>query len=150
MSNPTTYKEWFEKNKKHMQPQDLDAWCEAAWVAGRSAALVTIDVEQAVDRFLGWKLPMTFAPDCGISFTPICGNNEPFWPIGTNLFNAVEAKQMIRYVLNMPEPEPTLDEVVDKLRCVTEDPMWDAHAEVSKKLLKQALNQLYRLQGLEK
>lgn len=54
--------------------------------------------KKMVDRFLAWRLPETFAPDCGISFKR--PNDPSFaWPVGTNLLTADEAKEMFEYVL---------------------------------------------------
>lgn len=60
-------------------------------------------VRKAVDRFLGWRLPEDFHPDCGISFereynkgTGFEGTHEP---VGTNLFTATQAEEMIRFIL---------------------------------------------------
>jgi len=48
----------------------------------------------AVDRFLGWKLPKDFQPDGGISFkSGVCET------IGTHLFTAQQANEMLKYVL---------------------------------------------------
>jgi hypothetical protein len=58
-----------------------------------------IDIEKLVNRFLGWPLPKTFAPDCGISFTKL--NHPTSWPIGTNLLTAEEARQMFEHVLDV-------------------------------------------------
>ncbi len=55
------------------------------------------DVKALVDRFLGWKLPRDFSPDCGISFTPPV--NPEWGPSGTNLLSADQARQMFEYVL---------------------------------------------------
>lgn len=58
------------------------------------------------DRFLGWKLPENFNPDGGISFAkkPYNHVNEPY---GTNVFDAQQAEQMIRYMIDgMPQAEP--------------------------------------------
>lgn len=56
-----------------------------------------------VDRFLGWKLPKDFAPDAGISFKAEFNENTPYpmrhEPTGTNLFNAEQAAEMVRYML---------------------------------------------------
>ncbi len=63
------------------------------------------DIKKMVDRFLGWKLPKTFHPDCGISFDGRKDdewNKNKTWPIGTNLFTADEALEMLRYVLTKP------------------------------------------------
>lgn len=61
-------------------------------------------IDKMVNRFLGWKLPKDFYPDAGISFTPTnpyegdaFGNS--WWPVGTNLFTADQAKQMFEYAL---------------------------------------------------
>lgn len=59
-------------------------------------------LDQLADRFLCWKLPADFSPDCGITFkrnynegTPRPGVHEP---IGTNLLTAIQAKEMLEYV----------------------------------------------------
>jgi hypothetical protein len=59
-------------------------------------------LDRAVGRFLSWPLPRGFAPDAGVTFspghvTPI----SPLWPTGTNLLNAIEAREMIRRVLGV-------------------------------------------------
>lgn len=60
-------------------------------------------IRNAVDRFLGWKLPENFSPDGGISFKPTFNEqtNHPMRhkPTGTNLFTAQEAEEMVRYIL---------------------------------------------------
>lgn len=56
-----------------------------------------INIDKMVDRFLGWKLPQDFSPDCGIKFTPIDHLNS--WPIGTNLLTAPQAREMIEHLL---------------------------------------------------
>jgi hypothetical protein len=60
-------------------------------------------VKQAVDRFLGWKLPLTFSPDNGIEFHK--PDHLQFWPIGTNLFTADQAREMFEYCI---APSPAL------------------------------------------
>lgn len=64
---------------------------------GGAKAAPPVDVDALVNRFLGWKLPQTFAPDAGISFVPPA--HKEWWPIGTNLLTADEAKAMFEYVL---------------------------------------------------
>lgn len=68
-------------------------------------------IEALVDRFLGWKLPKTLAPDGGLSFKPSNGmtREEAFerpgwWPIGTNLFDATQTREMLEYLLGKPAP----------------------------------------------
>lgn len=68
--------------------------------------------DQMVSRFLGWKLPKNFSPDCGISFKRTYNENSPFGPqnhepIGTNLLDATQARQMLEYVLGA-SPSPQL------------------------------------------
>lgn len=63
-----------------------------------------------VSRFLGWKLPENFSPDCGISFSREV-NGGPrtgaWWPTGTNLFDATQAETMINYLLEgLPNHTP--------------------------------------------
>ena len=56
--------------------------------------------DEMVSRFLTWKLPATFTPDCGIDFRPFHPNGVTrFEPVGTNLLNATEARQMLEHVL---------------------------------------------------
>lgn len=55
-------------------------------------------LSKLVDRFLGWKIPQTFGPDCYISFDREKAVQNNGWPIGTNLLNAEEAKAMIEYL----------------------------------------------------
>ena len=61
------------------------------------------------DRFLGWKLPDNFNPDGGVKFDAygaqkLNPNNAKYEPSGTNLLDAQQAEQMIRYMLDgLPE-----------------------------------------------
>jgi hypothetical protein len=61
-------------------------------------------IKHMADRFLGWKLPADFNPDGGVSI------KQPFgapWPIGTNLFTARQAVEMVRYLAEgLPRPTP--------------------------------------------
>jgi hypothetical protein len=59
-------------------------------------------IDHMVDRFLSWKLPKDFQPDQGITFnqtSPQDYETDRFWPIGTNLFTADQARAMIGYML---------------------------------------------------
>lgn len=57
-------------------------------------------VKQMIDRFLCWKLPKDFAPDCGISFKPSKTHIVlDVWPTGTNLLHAVQAKALFEYLI---------------------------------------------------
>lgn len=57
-------------------------------------------IKRMVERFLGWRLPENFAPDCGISFTPNypLGNGK-YEPVGTNLFDYAQAEAMVHYMI---------------------------------------------------
>lgn len=60
-------------------------------------------LEHMIHRFLQWKLPEDFAPDGGISFKREYNENTP-WPskhepVGTNLFNYNQTKDMILHML---------------------------------------------------
>jgi len=59
-------------------------------------------LRKAVDKFLAWKLPEDFHPDCGISFDGRGKDARGYdkgWPVGTNLFTADQALAMFRYCL---------------------------------------------------
>lgn len=67
-----------------------------------------LDALQAmVDRFLGWKLPVDFWPDAGISFAPHASqtHDSPYWPTGTNLLHAGQALEMFKHCVGLPEAE---------------------------------------------
>lgn len=61
-----------------------------------------------VDRFLGWKLPQDFAPDCYIGFEREKATAFA-WPSGTNLLHAGQAKEMLEYVVGGSPVMPGLD-----------------------------------------
>ena len=64
-------------------------------------------IKHMVGRFLAWKLPATFNPDNGITFVPHYVADSRIIarePVGTNLFDAVQAEEMVRHMLEgMPE-----------------------------------------------
>ena len=63
-------------------------------------------IDCMVDRFLNWRLPHDFAPDCGITFDgckPDALGYAPSWPVGTNLFTADQARAMLEYVIHGEE-----------------------------------------------
>jgi hypothetical protein len=61
-----------------------------------------------VNRFLSWRLPDDFNPDCGVSFAK--PNHPTSWPVGTNLLTATQTRQMLEYVLDGNEPKQGTDE----------------------------------------
>jgi hypothetical protein len=67
-------------------------------------------IKYMVNRFLGWKLPENFSPDAGISFKPTFNDHLPtptrYEPSGTNLFDAMQATAMVRFMVEgMPGSE---------------------------------------------
>lgn len=70
-------------------------------------------IKHLVDRFLAWRLPEHFRPDCGISFKPVYNEHSQFGPsrhqpTGTNLFDAQQATAMVKHMLEgLPDPEPS-------------------------------------------
>lgn len=75
--------------------------------------VVDVDIKAAVTRFLGWRLPSDFRPDCYISFDPEPLKQWPgMWPVGTNLLDADQAEAMLRYVLDTP-PDARVARVPD-------------------------------------
>lgn len=61
------------------------------------------DVAAMVNRFLCWRLPKNFNPDAGISFNraQMEALPEHCWPVGTNLFDANQAKAMIEHIVGV-------------------------------------------------
>lgn len=61
-------------------------------------------IKHMVDRFLGWRLPENFYPDCGISFKRTFNDHLPtptkHEPTGTNLFDAEQTEVMVRYLID--------------------------------------------------
>jgi hypothetical protein len=56
-------------------------------------------INYMVERFLNWELPDDFNPDCGISFEKYNSEGIKREPIGTNLFYARQAEDMVRYMI---------------------------------------------------
>lgn len=56
--------------------------------------------DDMVARFLAWKLPQHFYPDCYISFDREKASQSPSsWPSGTNLLDAQAARKMLKHVI---------------------------------------------------
>lgn len=66
--------------------------------------------DEMVNLFLGWRLPDDFYPDGGVSFArEVNGGPRPrdWWPTGTNLLNADQARAMLTHVIAAaPQPAP--------------------------------------------
>ncbi len=54
-------------------------------------------IKQMTSRFLQWRLPADFYPDCGITFDR--SYQSEHGPVGTNLLTATQAEAMIRHML---------------------------------------------------
>jgi hypothetical protein len=61
-------------------------------------------IKHMVDRFLGWRLPDNFNPDGGVSFKKTFNEHTThqmkYEPFGTNLLDAIQAEDMVRYMLD--------------------------------------------------
>lgn len=90
-------------------PADIEANIAAEYFFTAEQAVSGFD-KAMVGRFLGWKLPADFAPDCGISFKRESDYEHPefgrhkFEPVGTNLFHAGQAEEMLRHVVGEGAP----------------------------------------------
>ena len=61
-------------------------------------------IKHMANRFLAWKLPADFHPDCGIVFDAEAArklnpNNHRYEPVGTNLLTHPQAEAMIRHMI---------------------------------------------------
>lgn len=60
-------------------------------------------IKHMVSRFLAWQLPKNFSPDAGISFKPEFNEHTDYPmrhnPSGTNLFDAMQAEEMVRHMI---------------------------------------------------
>lgn len=97
------------KTAPRVTPADIEAEIvsEHYFTAGEAVAP---PVGKMVDRFLGWRLPTDFAPDCGISFNPApdARGYQPTWPTGTNLLHAGQAKAMFEHAVGTTEAPESL------------------------------------------
>ena len=92
-----------------------DGWkdCDGAPEADRTPMgalpaklpLTEKQIKHMVDRFLGWRLPEDFNPDCGTQFDADAAKklnprNARYEPTGTNVFDAQQATAMVRYMID--------------------------------------------------
>jgi hypothetical protein len=82
----TAYKNWAESPALEEQP------------------LTDEQIKHMVNRFLTWRLPENFNPDGGINFKPTFNEHTDHpmrhEPVGTNLFDATQAEEMVRYMVD--------------------------------------------------
>ncbi len=74
-----------------IKPKLLNA--DDAWLNAHYKAMV--------DRFLAWRLPQDFAPDCYIGFEREKATAHG-WPAGTNLLHAGQALEMFKHCVDLP------------------------------------------------
>ena len=79
-------------------------------------------IDRMVSRFLCWKLPKDFAPDAGIRFlpNPVQQHDGPYWPTGTNLMHAEQAREMIEHMLGGEINPAALDVLTERRRQIEE------------------------------
>ncbi|MGV2110141.1 hypothetical protein ACQZ46_02565 [Agrobacterium salinitolerans] len=67
-------------------------------------------IKHMADRFLQWRLPEDFAPDCGISFKRDFNEHTAHpmkhEPSGTNLLDARQAEAMVEFITQGLPPTP--------------------------------------------
>lgn len=71
-------------------------------------------IKHMVSRFLQWRLPENFSPDCGIHFDADAAKkmnpqNHRYEPVGTNLFDATQADAMVRFMIEGLAQPPVED-----------------------------------------
>lgn len=91
-----------------------------------------VQVKHLVDRFLGWRLPESFRPDCGIHFDADAAKklnprNHRYEPSGTNLFDATQADAMVRHMLEGMPPSERDDTLDKRLRRIATAPTADGN-----------------------
>lgn len=124
--------------------------------AENGRCLTEEQIKHLVDRFLQWRLPKDFNPDAGISYKrPNYAAEVDATPSGTNLFDAAQATDMVRFMVEgMPVsslPAETVSEAKaeatiererrqaeelrcyfeESLRCDFEEELKSAHARIA-------------------
>lgn len=93
------YRKYLTQAKYDRLGDQFRKWYKPYRCSNCAAPAPVPHIKTMVDRFLGWRLPDDFAPDCGISFTPLGHPNG--WPVGTNLLTAAQAEAMFRHALGL-------------------------------------------------
>jgi hypothetical protein len=80
-------------------------------------------IKYMADRFLGWTVPEDFNPDAGINFirTPnrLGGGFFPL-PVGTNILDARQAEEMVRYLIEGLPPSIPAEPAVESVRKIVQ------------------------------
>lgn len=90
------------------EPETPAGDCTGGCSGCSSQSVVT---DEMVNRFLMWPLPKGFSPDGGVEFVRVVGTMDgarpreelgpSFWPSGTNLLSADQARAMLEHVLGV-------------------------------------------------
>ena len=88
-------------NRTLYEVEPLYATPPAPSVADAAGARPVV-IDDMVSRFLGWKLPQDFYPDCFVTFDREKASAQGSWPVGTNLLHAGQARAMLEHVLAAP------------------------------------------------
>lgn len=93
----------FEEKRKAAEDEARRLLVAPTGPGFRSPPIDEDQIAHMVNRFLGWRLPEDFRPDNGITFTPTPHQRGEYahghWPVGTNLFDAMQATAMVRYMI---------------------------------------------------
>lgn len=120
------YRKYLTQAKYDRLGDQFRKWYKPYRCSNCAAPAPVPHIKTMVDRFLGWRLPDDFAPDCGISFTPLGHPNG--WPVGTNLLTAAQAEAMFRHAIGNEDCQAQKEPIYQVL---VEDPdVWrDVTAE---------------------
>lgn len=80
---------------------------------------VLVDIEDAITRFLRWRLPKPWHPDNGISYVRPIFAHAPAdhdWPTGTNLFDSIQTRVMLEEVLGNETDDGAGDDTKSVMR----------------------------------
>ncbi|CAN7411711.1 hypothetical protein LJR074_002610 [Acidovorax sp. LjRoot74] len=83
-----------------LSPETVEALATDALADLHQESAAPVVTDEMVARFLGWKLPPDFYPDCHVSFDR-AATGAGSWPVGTNLLTAVQARAMLEHVLGI-------------------------------------------------
>lgn len=147
-------------NAPRITPKDIEANIAAEYFFTAEKAVSGFN-RIMVDRFLGWKLPDDFAPDCHINFDrEAAAAFVESWPTGTNLLHAGQAKEMLQHVIGGAPVMPALGlltfcvlvlkngfTVTGESACASPE---NFDAEIGRKIARQnAVNKIWPLMGYE-
>lgn len=139
-------------------PADIEAniVSEHYFTAADGAGKVS---DEMVSRFLGWKVPQDFYPDCYVTFDrEKASAPHASWPVGTNLLHAGQAREMLEHVIATQPTHPSLSlltfcvlvlrngfTVTGESACASPE---NFDAEIGRKIARQnAVNKIWPLMG---